>query len=62
MSDDQLPASPPPPKPTPPARAPRQPPAWLEGREIDKGAILKMVLFVFVQIGACWLWGYLTSG
>lgn len=56
MTDDQPPAGPP-----PPPRAPRQPPAWLEGRELDKGAILRMAVFAVVQLGACWLWGYLTS-
>gem|GEM_PF-2629677 len=55
MTDDQPPPSPPPP------RAPRQPPAWLEGRELDRGAILRMAVFAVVQLGACWLWGYLTS-
>ncbi|GBL18385.1 hypothetical protein LBMAG37_00720 [Anaerolineae bacterium] len=61
MTDDQPPESPPPAQPTPSARAPRQPPDWLEGRALDKGAILRMAVFVVVQIGACWLWGYLTS-
>jgi hypothetical protein len=34
----------------------------MDGRKLDQRSILLTVFFVVAQIGACWLWGFLTSG
>jgi hypothetical protein len=61
LSMDQEPPGGPPP-PNLPVRSPRKPPHWMDGRKLDQRSILLTVFFVVAQIGACWLWGFLTSG